>query len=79
MQGLDLYYCTGLTGKITGFVVSEGRTLSATRCPSYLTVSFFLVFAPPFEIGDIGKLVLPEGMQILNLNFCTGLTGKAKG
>ena len=29
--------------------------------------------------GDIGTLVLPEGMQNLNLNGCDGLTGKAKG
>ena len=25
--------------------------------------------------GDIGTLVLPEGMQHLNLSYCTGLTG----
>ena len=29
--------------------------------------------------GDIGTLVLPEGVQYLNLGSCTGLTGKAKG
>ena len=29
--------------------------------------------------GDIGTLVLPEGMQDLHLHYCTGLTGKAKG
>ena len=29
--------------------------------------------------GDIGTLVLPEGMQYLNLINCSGLTGKAKG
>ena len=29
--------------------------------------------------GDIGTLVLPEGMQDLDLSDCTGLTGKAKG
>jgi hypothetical protein len=28
--------------------------------------------------GDIGTLVLPEGMQILGLRVCRGLTGKAK-
>jgi hypothetical protein len=28
--------------------------------------------------GDIGTLVLPEGMQKLSLFECTGLTGKAK-
>ena len=28
----------------------------------------------PFA-GDIGTLVLPEGMQNLNLGYCTGLTG----
>ena len=28
--------------------------------------------------GDIGTLVLPEGMQILYLYDCPGLTGKAK-
>ena len=29
--------------------------------------------------GDIGTLVLPEGMQELHLWDCSGLTGKAKG
>ena len=29
--------------------------------------------------GDIGTLVLPEGMQYLDLMDCSGLTGKAKG
>ena len=29
--------------------------------------------------GDIGTLVLPEGMQTLWLGGCSGLTGKAKG
>ena len=28
--------------------------------------------------GDIGTLVVPEGMQHLILNGCSGLTGKAK-
>jgi hypothetical protein len=28
--------------------------------------------------GDIGTLVLPEGMQGLYLSGCSGLTGKAK-
>jgi hypothetical protein len=47
--------------------------------PSFLTVSSFFVFTPPFTAGDIGTLVLPEGMQYLDLSDCTGLTGKAKG
>ena len=29
--------------------------------------------------GDIGTLVLPEGMQHLYFDGCSGLTGKAKG
>ena len=29
--------------------------------------------------GDIGTLVLPEGMQWLNLDLCSGLAGTAKG
>ena len=29
--------------------------------------------------GDIGTLVLSEGMQVLYLSGCSGLTGKAKG
>ena len=48
---------------------------AATHRPSLLTVSFFLVFTPPFTAGDIGTLVLPEGMQALILSNCTGLTG----
>ena len=28
--------------------------------------------------GDIGTLVLPEGMQHLDLDRCSGLTGKAE-
>ena len=28
--------------------------------------------------GDIGTLILPEGMQYLWLSHCSGLTGKAK-
>ena len=43
--------------------------------PSILT---HLPLLSPFA-GDIGTLVLPEGMQYLNLMHCTGLTGKAKG
>ena len=40
------------------------QTLNLARCPD-LT-------------GDIGTLVLPEGMQNLTLSGCSGLTGKAK-
>ena len=29
--------------------------------------------------GDIGTLVLPEGMQYLELRYCSGLFGTAKG
>ena len=32
----------------------------------------------PGLTGDIGTLVLPEGMQTLYLDGCSGLTGKAK-
>ena len=34
----------------------------------------YLPLLSPFA-GNIGTLVLPEGMQDLNLNGCTGLTG----
>ena len=47
--------------------------------PSFLTVSFFLLFTSPFTAGNIGALVLPEDMQGLYLASCNGLTGKAKG
>ena len=52
---------------------------AATHRPSFLTVSSFFVFAPPFTAGDIGTFVLPKGMKYLTLFECTGLTGKAKG
>jgi hypothetical protein len=61
-------------------VTSELYTLqAATHRPSFLTVSSFLLVTHPFTAGDIGTLVLPEGMQDLDLRNCTGLTGKAKG
>ena len=34
----------------------------------------YLPLLSPFA-GDIGTLALPEGMQELSLNECTGLTG----
>ena len=59
--------------------MSERHTLqAATHRPSFLIVSLFLLIHPPFTAGDIGTLVLPEGMQHLNLASCDGLTGKAK-
>ena len=45
------------------------------RQPHFLTLSFFLLFTPPLTAGNIGTLVLPAGMQWLNLQFCSGLTG----
>ena len=57
-------------------MTSKGYTLqAATHRPSFLTFSFFLLFAPPFTAGGIGTLVVPEGMQSLYLGGCTGLTG----
>ena len=44
---------------------------AAILSPSILT---YLPLLSPFT-GDIGKLVLPEGMQYLNLYLCSGLTG----
>ena len=38
----------------------------------YLTPSFFHTSAA----GDVEKLVLPEGMQYLDIEYCKGLTGK---
>jgi hypothetical protein len=82
MQNLNLQLCSGLNGKATAedYVTIEGHTLqSATHRPSFLTVSLFLAFTSPFAAGDIGKLVIPEGMQSLVLSGCDGLAGKANG
>ena len=46
--------------------------------PYSLLPSSHLPLLSPFA-GDIGTLVLPEGMQNLYLINCFGLTGKAKG
>jgi hypothetical protein len=43
---------------------------------SFLTFSFFLFSTFP-PAGDIGKLVLPEGMQVLQFGKCEKLSGKA--
>ena len=77
MQYLDLQHSTGLTGKATSEVTSTGHTLqAATHRPSFLTCFLLPCFhLPPFTAGDIGTLVLPEGMQALILSNCTGLTG----
>ena len=58
-------------------MTSEGHTLQAAtvHCLSFLTVSFFLLFTPPFTAGDISTRVLSEGMQKLDLCNCSGLTG----
>ena len=44
---------------------------AAALSPSILT---YLPLRSPFA-GDIGTLVLPEGMQELDLEECSGLTG----
>ena len=44
---------------------------AAILSPSILT---YLPILSPFA-GDIGTLVLPAGMQNLNLHYCKGLTG----
>ena len=36
-----------------------------------------LIPLSPFSSGDIGKLVLPEGMQNVNMENCLGITGKS--
>jgi hypothetical protein len=41
---------------------------------SLLSSSHISLFFSPFS-GDVGTLVLPEGMQNLGLGDCTGLTG----
>ena len=57
--------------------MSERHTFrSSIHTPSF--VPHCLLLPPfhllPFTAGDIGTLVLPEGMQHLDLNGCTGLT-----
>ena len=47
---------------------------SRTLSPSILT---HLPLRSPFS-GDIGTLVIPEGMQFLELSDCPGLTGKTE-
>jgi hypothetical protein len=37
----------------------------------------FRLFAFP-PAGDVGKIVLPEGMQSVNFQSCKGLTGMAE-
>ena len=38
----------------------------------------FRLFAFP-PAGDVDEIVLPEGMQSVNFNFCWHLTGPAEG
>jgi hypothetical protein len=57
------------------------NSLLFTRVQPYSLSPFILAHLPllsPFA-GDIGTLVVPEGMQELSLYGCTCLTGKAKG
>jgi hypothetical protein len=56
---------------------------SLARFPSFLTPSFrasLVYLTPSFfhtsAAGDVEKLVLPEGMQYLDIEYCKGLTGK---
>ena len=50
----------------------------AAHASSFLIPYFILfpLFAFPFA-GDVGKLVLPEGMQSVNFQDCGRLTGTA--
>ena len=50
----------------------------AAHASSFLVLSYFLSL-PSLPAGDIGKIVFPEGMQTVNFNSCTGLTGTAEG
>jgi hypothetical protein len=78
MQKLDLYY-TEVTGKAQR--LSEGHfpylLRPAALASSFLTLYFFPLFAFP-SAGDIGNLVLPVGMQIVDFTRCAGITGTAK-
>ena len=46
----------------------------------FLIPHFFLfpLFAFP-PAGDVDKIVLPEGMQSVNFQYCDDLTGTAEG
>ena len=47
----------------------------AVQAAKISSSSLFLIPLPPFSSGDIGKLILPEGMQIVNMQSCRGITG----
>jgi hypothetical protein len=52
--------------------------LSASRT-RFLNPHFILfpLFAFP-PAGDVGEIVLPEGMQSVNFAYCEGITGTAE-
>ena len=69
--------CTGAMGlQVSLTYVSStfrGNAAQAAKVSSSFTYSSL----PPFSSGDIGKLVLPEGMQHLNMGMCGKITGKS--
>ena len=81
MQSVSFRNCDGITGTAESRM-SDGHiyliffSASRTRfliphlpCPS---------LCPPFRTGEVDKIVLPDGMQSVNFEGCTGITGTAK-
>ena len=76
---MDFYNCQRLTGTAELGYMSEVHIclirLAASRSTSFLPhfILFPLFAFPP--AGDVGKIVLPEGMQSVDFTLCKGLTG----
>ena len=85
MKDLKFYNCSRLTGTCKAPIkMSEGQyNRLCDHCPSFLTLSFFLLSSyllPHCSIlifvGDLAQLQLPVGMQQLDVGGCRKITGK---
>ena len=81
MKTVCFYDCKGITGTADIFRMSDVLVylirFEASR-NRFLIPHFILFprFAFPPE-GDVGKIVLPEGMKSVDFYDCSGLTGTA--
>jgi hypothetical protein len=64
--------------KVTSHIFKYGlRRPAAARVSSFLTLSFS-PSSPSHPQGAVDKIVLPEGMRIVEFNNCEGITGTAE-
>ena len=75
METLDLYNCEKITGAFLVFL-PRSRAAHSRKNLLFLTTPYS---SPSLLSGDIGKLILPEGMQDVDMSRCSGITGKSVG